>query len=84
MPTPRTPEAGVPFLEQLKRMLPSMLGGYQGDQRLPMQAGSGRDPRLPQGNQFDMLRDSLDQVRSLGAPAGDPATAALEAMKRQR
>lgn len=66
MPTPRTPEMDVPFLEQLKRLLPSMLGGRPGDVRLPMEAGQQRDPRLGQGSLLDAIRQGSDVVQSLG------------------
>jgi hypothetical protein len=81
MPHPRTPEAGVPFVERLKRMLPSILGGYGGDVRLPMEIGSERDPRLGAGSVWDAIRGGYEQVRDLGKP--DPGQSALEALKRQ-
>jgi hypothetical protein len=66
MPTERTPESDVPFIEQLKRLLPSMLGGRPGDVRLPMEAGSQRDPRLGQGSILDSIRQGGEVVSSLG------------------
>jgi len=65
-PPQRTPEQDVPFLEMLKRLLPSMLGGRAGDQQLPMEAGSQRDPRLGQPSTLDSIRQGLDITRSLG------------------
>lgn len=80
MPTPRTPESGVPIMEQLKRLLPSFMGGYKADQRLPMGVGGSRDPRLGPGSLFDAIVAGKDQVQQLGA--GDGSTAAMEALKR--
>lgn len=65
MPTERTPEQGVPFMEQLKRLLPAMLGGRGGDERLPMEGGDRRDPRLGAGSVFDAIRGNVEQVQSL-------------------
>lgn len=80
MPQNATPESDVPFMEKLKRMLPSMLGGYPGDVRLPMEPGGQRDPRLGPGSLFDAIVAGNDQVKALGR--GDGSQAALEALKR--
>ena len=67
----RTPESGVPLMEKLKRMLPALIGGRGGDTRLPMEMGSGRDPRLPAPSQLESMRESMESVRDLGRPKGD-------------
>ncbi len=82
MPDNRTPESGVPIMEQLKRMLPGFLGGYPGDTELPRQPGIQRDPRLPAPSPLEALREGLQGLGALGAPS--PEEQALKALKQQR
>jgi len=80
---PRTPEQDVPLMERLKRMLPGMLGGPQGDMRLPMEVGQQRDTRLPPPSPFDAIREGLEQTHDLGQTAITPQEqTALQAIQR--
>jgi len=71
----------------LARYLPSLLGGgnySRGDDvRLPMEANTARDPRLPPPGPFQAIREGIETVRSLGR-GNDSATAAMQALKRRK
>jgi hypothetical protein len=56
----------------LARYLPEMLGGGDfsrgEDERLPMEADSVRDPRLPPRGFLDAARETSEQVQDIGRP----------------
>ncbi len=82
-PAQRTPEADVPLWERIKRMLPGLVTGKAtGDTRLPMEAFTERDPRLPQDQSlFGSIRSGLEVAQDLGRPK-DPAEDALLSIQR--
>lgn len=54
-------------LDRLLAML-GMPQPAQGDVRLPMEAGSQRDPRLPAPTTLDQIQEGYDTFKSMGAP----------------
>ena len=81
-PAQGVPEQGVPLWERIRRLLPGMVTGKQtSDVRLPMEAFTERDPRLPAQSGFDAIRGAMEQVHDLGTPK-DPAEDALLSIQR--
>jgi len=82
-PDQQSPDAGA--LMTLLRKIPGMskFGMINEDLRLPMEATTGRDPRLPAPTQIDSIREGLEQVRSLSRPM-DTGRAAIEALNRPK